>query len=75
MIWTPQHGKNSVGTYNKFINDRGLYVPVDLSTLIEQVYIAPTAPSWIGELVASTIKRFGYALPVHQSELAESAFY
>jgi len=75
VIWTVQHGKNSLGTDNKYINSRRLYVPIDLSTLIERVYIAPTAPSWIGELVASTIKRFGYNFPVHQSELAESPFY
>jgi hypothetical protein len=47
----------------------GLYVPVDLATLIESVYIAPYAATWFAELVRSVMQRFGRGEPVHQSAL------
>ena len=75
VIWTLEHGKNSWGPENKFKEVSGLYVPVDVPTLVERVHIAPTAPNWVRELIDSLIKRFGYTIPVVQSSLAEAPFY
>jgi hypothetical protein len=75
VIWTLEHGKNTWGPENKFKDISGLYVSVDISALIERVYVAPTAPSWVRELIDSLVKRFGYTIPVVQSGLAEAAFY
>ena len=58
---------------NKIPN--GLYVPIDLEKVIENVYIAPTAPSWIKELIQSLIEQFGFAIQVKQSILDEDPIF
>jgi len=75
LIWTIEHGKNTWGINNKFKNVDGLNVPVDVSVLIERVFVAPTAPGWVHELVTSIVDRFGLSVPVVRSHLAESPFY
>jgi hypothetical protein len=75
LIWTAQNGKNVFGPENKFKDVPGLYVPVDIPTLVERVYVAPTAPAWIPDLIASLLKRFGREISVVQSSLADKAFY
>ncbi len=44
---------------------------VDVLVLVEQIFVAPTAPSWVVELIGSLVKRFGYSIPVVQSSLAD----
>ena len=39
--------------------DDGKYIPVDLNTLIERIYVSPRAPPWLGDLVESILQRFG----------------
>jgi len=75
VIWTIEHGKNDWGAANRFKDVPGLYVTVNIAKLVERVFVAPTAPVWVRELIDSLIKRFGYSIPVVQSSLAESAFY
>lgn len=36
----------------------GVDIPVDLETLIENVYLAPNSPEWINELVKSVLKTY-----------------
>jgi hypothetical protein len=51
---------------------RGIDVPVDLTTLIEAVYLAPSSPSWLLEVVAETMRRFDLSgIPCRQSTLDE----
>lgn len=75
VIWTMDEGKNAWGANNRFQKERGIYVPVDLNTLIERISVAPTAPPWIRDLVASITTRFGFDFAVHQSKLAGPAYY
>jgi hypothetical protein len=49
--------------------ERGRSVPVDLKHLVEAVYVAPTAPTWVAELVRNVTARCGFAFVVHQSAL------
>jgi hypothetical protein len=37
----------------------GKYVTVDVDTLISNIYVAPRAPSWVGELVRLVAVRYG----------------
>lgn len=53
----------------------GINVKVDLQVLIQNIYVSPTAPKWVAELVASTCKRFGYNFNVIQSQLYQSPLY
>jgi hypothetical protein len=47
----------------------GVPVPVDITTLIEKICVAPTAPVWTTQLVRSVISQYGYAFEVNQSVL------
>lgn len=51
--------------------DEGLYIPVDLNLLVDRVYLAPTSPKWLFELVESVIKKYHLKKEVHQSSLDE----
>jgi hypothetical protein len=75
VIWTMQHGKNEWGAANKLKEVKGIYVPAALERLIERVYVAPTAPDWVRELLESLVRRFGLSAPVQKSSLAEAPFY
>jgi hypothetical protein len=77
LIWTPQHGKNVIGNpaLNKFRDHVGLCVPVNLEVLISRVFVAPTAPHWMLELLESVVKKYGLKAPVVQSDLASTPVY
>ncbi len=47
----------------------GRPVRVDLDTLIESIYVAPSAPDWIPFLVCELTERFGVPKPIKQSSL------
>ncbi|MDD4439562.1 MAG: DUF2971 domain-containing protein [Tissierellia bacterium] len=53
----------------------GINIKINVETLIEKVYIAPTSPSWIFDLVSSIIKKYGFNFEVLQSKLSETPVY
>ncbi len=53
----------------------GKWIPVKLERLIQRVYIAPTAPKWLAELIERVISRYGLKLKVEQSLLDKSPVY
>lgn len=77
LIWTPQHGKNDIlnPQGNKFANISGLSVAVDIERLIENIFVAPSAPSWILEVIRAVTNRFGINKKVTQSNLASTPVY
>ena len=77
LIWTPQHGKNDILNQdnNKFANTSGLYVTVDVERLLENIFVAPNAPSWILEIIRSVTNKFGINNKVTQSNLASKPDY
>jgi len=59
-------------------NDRastGIHVPVDLSDLIETVFVAPACAPWVRSLVEKVLKRYGVDAPVKQSALDAKPLY
>lgn len=50
--------------------DVGLYVQVDLSSLLHQVLVAPLAPDWFLELTTSISTLYGLRSPVSRSALS-----
>jgi hypothetical protein len=62
-------------SYKPQIEPGGLAIEVDLSTLIERVYVSPTAAPWFGNLVGAMTKRCGYEFPVGQSALAAAPLF
>lgn len=77
LIWTPQHGKNTATdpAQNKYKDETGLYVPISLDALIQEVYVSPTAPSWLRDLVEKVVFKFGLKKPVVQSALSAVPVY
>lgn len=53
----------------------GLKVPVDLGTLIETIYVAPTADAWLGDLAKSVCRRYDLSMDVNLSRLGEDPIY
>jgi hypothetical protein len=54
---------NSNGGYN-LENETvasGISIKIDLSLLIEKIYVHPNAPIWFYELIKSIMKRYGYS--------------
>lgn len=47
-----------------------LPVSVDLTRLMQEVFVAPNAPDWIADTVADVTSRYGFNFPVRQSDLA-----
>ena len=54
---------------------QGAYIPVNLSRLIDKIYIAPTSPEWLGDLIRSVIEKYGLDKQVVQSSLDEAPVY
>lgn len=61
--------------YNQRPDDGGQQMPVDLKGLIHEIRVAPQAPSWYLELVASVVNRYGVEAELNQSELDAKPLY
>lgn len=53
----------------------GVRVPANLSDLIAEVRVSPTAPAWLYDAVVAVTRRFGLESPVRQSDLAGDPVY
>ena len=49
--------------------EHGVKVKVDLELLIDNIYIAPSAPSWLSDLVKAVVNKYEYNFKVVQSDL------
>jgi hypothetical protein len=48
---------------------KGILIPVDLDILIEKIYIAPTSPQWMKELLTSISRKYELRKEILQSTL------
>lgn len=48
---------------------------VNLATLVESIYVAPTCPAWFKNTVEKVVRRYGLSTPVLQSALDAEPFY
>ena len=53
----------------------GVQIRMDIETLVEKIYVAPSAPAWFTELTSAVVGRYGYNFPVEQSSLDESPVF
>jgi len=61
-----------------FVDERnieGLPLPVDIDVLIEKVFVAPTSPKWIYDLLIKVIARYGLNKEVVKPTLEQSPLY
>jgi hypothetical protein len=62
-------------SWNLSQNECGRNIAVDLSQLVEAIYVAPGTPSWKRDAVESVARRFGVSAPVVQSALDQPALF
>lgn len=55
--------------------DDGIYIQVDLHVLIDKIYLAPTSPKWLLELVKSVTRKYGLDKEIVQSSLDDVPVY
>lgn len=48
----------------------GYMIPVDLSVLASDIYVAPDAPTWYTDLIKKIVHRYNLKWEVHQSDLS-----
>jgi hypothetical protein len=53
----------------------GLHVSVSLDTLVEKVYISPTAEPWFKELIISVMQKYQLSKSVTKSSLSDDPIY
>ena len=54
----------------------GIFRPVDLSQLIQSVYVAPNTPNWFHNLIVHVSSTFGLSkIPIIKSSLDKAPFY
>lgn len=58
---------------NRYQEIYGLHVKVNLDTLINRIFVAPTAEHWIKELLRSILDRYNIEKEIIQSDLFTSA--
>ncbi|MCQ6267085.1 DUF2971 domain-containing protein [Fictibacillus sp. WQ 8-8] len=59
-----------------FDHKDGAYVQSNLNTLIDEVYVSPTSPEWLREVVQSVLEKYRLPFkPVIKSSLYEGPFY
>ncbi len=79
-IILPDHPKKSeitsiTGSFDEWLDnypfaDKGVAVKVDITKLVETVYVSPTSPDWHCALIGRLLKKYGLAdIPVKKSQL------
>jgi hypothetical protein len=59
----------------KDVSDVGIHIPADIDILIENIYVSPTAPEWLSELVKSVIEKYDLKKKVIQSSLSDEPVF
>jgi hypothetical protein len=55
--------------------NQGLSIEVDIKELIEKIYVAPSAPLWLIDLIKNVISKYGYDFNIIQSKLYDAPIY
>ena len=75
VIQELRYKKNGGLDWSKPLFDDGIYVQVDLGVLIDKIYLAPTSPRWLFELVKSITAKYKLDKDVLQSSLDDAPVY
>jgi hypothetical protein len=70
MITKPAAEASAAGGTDFEVTPKGLFLPINVETLIEAVYIAPLAPAHVEPTVRELLHRLGLtSIPIRPSEL------
>ncbi len=53
----------------------GVYIKIQIDTLIDKVYVAPNSPDWFRELVENIVRLYGIHKEVIRTSLDDKALY
>ena len=53
----------------------GVFIPVDLDTMIERIYISPYSPKWIRDIVEGINAKFNFNREIAHSKVFDSIDY
>lgn len=67
--------KDGVIDLSQEASDIGMYVTIDITKLIERVYVSPTVPDWFHDLTKSIITKYNYGFDVLKSDLCRDPVY
>lgn len=65
-----ESSQNGLNDETENIQDKGIYIPINLNKLIENVYLAPTAPEWFKQLLSSILDKYELNVKPKQSNLS-----
>jgi hypothetical protein len=57
------------------VNPPGQYVSCDIPTLVDRVFVSPTAPQWYAEAVSEVVAKFGLEFPISKSSISGPAIF
>jgi len=57
------------------LSEAGIDIDLDVETLVEAIYVAPTTPDWVYELVKKVVARYGAAIEVRRSSLDDQPLW
>jgi hypothetical protein len=69
------HGSPDAQPYKMKVEPAGLWIEVELPSLIETVHISPTAKPWLATVIQEVTAKYDLHVPVLQSTLADSPLY
>jgi hypothetical protein len=52
------------------LSSDGVYVPIEISTLIEKIFVSPKAEDWFKDLVVSITRKYELHIDIERSDLA-----
>ena len=61
--------------FSKETIGEGIKIKVDIDRLIENIYVAPSSPSWFHDIVRAVIDRYEFDFPVVHSKLNEQPMF
>ena len=59
VVWERLSGPLGGEEIRKRATSSGLIINVDLENLIDHIYICPTSPDWVAELVKNVVEKYG----------------
>ncbi len=72
----PENAAQILEEKNSGSGEAGKWIKLDISQMVERVFIAPDAPDWFYELVKQVTNRYEHgAIPVVRSALSQEPFY
>lgn len=57
------------------IGESGILVRIEIESLIDEIYISPTAPYWFSELIKNIVSKYKLKIPVLHSALSAAPVY